>query len=176
MNNGLLFKGFYVSGKEDPTVFNGKKYYKVEFSDGRNAYPGVRVGSDASGQSRFDSLEEFEVLYDGIFRYSRGNLELVDIMPSKLTDPVVGLSVDGLRCSVIPDYVSEKDGKLYYNAMFSDGSKSFTILLGSDDQGKKLKDSLKVRAMYQGTVIYLQTQKGNFLLAQELQAKAPVKK
>lgn len=176
MNSGLVFKGFFVSGKPEPTIFNGKKYYKVEFSDGDHPYPDVRIGSDQTGEAQYNSLVEFDILYDGIFRYVRGNLELVEIVPSKLLDPVPGLMIEGIRCSSIPSYVSQKDGIDYYSATFSDGVKSFSVLLGSDEQGKKLRDSLQLRKLYSGTVIYIQTQKGNFLLAQELQLKQAVKK
>ena len=170
MKNGLSFKGFFVSGKSEPMVYNGKTYYNVEMSDGDHTYNNVRVGSDQFGKGIFDKLQEFEVLYDGIFQYNRGNLVLVDIVESKFSDPVPGLSIEGIRCSAIPSYehVSKKDGLTYYSATFSDGVKSFSILLGSGDEGKKLRDSLKLRQLYSGSVIYLQNDNGKFLLAQEL--------
>lgn len=169
MNNGLGFKGFYVSAKEDPNVYNGVTYYKVELSDGDHLYQHVNVGSDQVGKACYDDLVEFDVLYDGILSYNRGKLSLVSHKLSDLKDPVLGLMIEGIRCSAIPQYESvSKDGDIRYSATFSDGKKSFSILLGSNDEGKQLRDNLQIRKIYSGSVIYISTEKGNFLLAREL--------
>lgn len=153
---GLTFKGFSVSGVDDPVVYNGHKYYSVFLSDGQQDYR-VSCGQDNRGELICSQFVLFDVLYDGVLSSTNGKLSLVSYEESKLSDPVKGLSFSGLRVSSIPSFVSKnKDGIEYYSANFTDGKQVFSMSLGPDLEGKKKRDSLVTRTVaYEGSITYL---------------------
>lgn len=153
---GLTFKGFFVSGVKDPSVFNGHKFYSVTLSDGEQDFV-VSCGQDNRGEVICSSLVLFDKLYDGVLGSVNGKLSMISYEESKLTAPVIGLAFSGLRVSSIPNYVSEsKDGIKYYSANFTDGKQVFTMSLGADSEGLKKRDSLVTRSvLYDGTIRYI---------------------
>lgn len=152
---GLSFKGFFVVGLDDPSLFNGHKYYNAVFSDGVQDY-NISLGQDGRGQVISDSLVLFDKLYDGFVAYKNEKLVLDSFSDSKESHPVPDLSFSGLRVSSITDYVHvSSDGVKYYSANFTDGKKPFRMSLGAEDDGLKLRDSLVLRTVpYDGTVHY----------------------